>query len=89
MNATIEQDFDNLYETSMLFKGSDWESQDGRFTRNAVDYSHAVIYWFERFADLLLAKQILEAMNEEYTVLFDSVLDQWVLTSTYATEVWR
>jgi hypothetical protein len=44
----VEQDFERLTETSMLFQGSDWEAQDGRFTDGVVDYTHAVIYWFER-----------------------------------------
>ena len=85
----VEQDFERLTETSMLFQGSQWEAQDGRFIDGAVNYSHKVIYWFERYSDVILAKAYLKGMQEEYTVLYDSVLDQWVITSTYATESWR
>ena len=85
----IEQDFERLTETSMLFQGSDWESQDGRFTDGKTDYSHKVIYWFERYSDLVLAKALIKSMQEDFNVMYDSVLDQWVMTSTYATETWR
>jgi hypothetical protein len=85
----VEQDFERLTETSMLFQGSDWEAQDGRFTDGVVDYTHAVIYWFERYSDLVLAKALVKGMGEDYTVLFDTAVDQWVMTSTYATESWK
>jgi hypothetical protein len=85
----IEQDFERLTETSMLFHSSDWEAQHGRFTDGVVDYSHKCIYWFERHSDVVLAKALLKGMQEEYSVLFDSVMEQWVITSTYATESWR
>jgi len=85
----IEQDFERLTETSMLFQGSDWEAQDGRFIDGKTDYSHKVIYWFERYADLVLAKALIKSMQEDFNVMYDSVLDQWVMTSTYATEMWR
>jgi len=87
--SEVEQDFERLTETSMLFQGSDWEAQDGRFIEGLVDYSHKCIYWFERYADLVLAKALLKGMQEDFVVLYDSVLDQWVMTSTYATESWR
>jgi hypothetical protein len=86
--AEIEQDFDRLTETSMLFASSDWQAQDGRFEGKA-DYTHKCIYWFERYADLVLAKALIKSMQEEFAVMYDSVLDQWVMTSTYATETWR
>jgi len=85
----VEQDFERLTETSMLFKGSDWEAQEGRFTDGVVDYSHKCIYWFERYSDIVLAKALLKGMGEAYTVLFDTAVEQWVITSTYATESWR
>jgi len=85
----VGQDFDRLVETSMLFHGSDWEAQEGRFTDGVIDYSHKVVYWFERYADLVLAKSMIKLMGEEFVVLYDSVMEQWILTSTYATEVWR
>jgi hypothetical protein len=85
----VGQDFDRLVETSMLFHGSDWESQEGRFTDGVIDYTHRVVYWFERYADLVLAKSMIKRMGEDFVVLYDSVMEQWILTSTYATESWR
>lgn len=85
----VEQDFERLTETSMLFHGSDWEAQEGRFIDGDVDYTHKVIYWFERYSDLVLAKALVKGMGEDFTVLYDTAVDQWVMTSTYATESWR
>ena len=85
----VQQDFERLTQTSMLFHGSDWEAQEGRFTDGVIDYSHKVAYWFERYADVVLAKALLKGMDQDHVVLFDSVMEQWVITSTYATESWR
>ena len=85
----VEQDFDRLVQTSMLFQGSGWEEQEGRFTDGVIDYTHRVVYWFERYADLILAKSMIKRMGEDFVVLYDSVMEQWILTSTYATESWR
>ena len=85
----VEKDFERLTQTSMLFHGSDWEAQEDRFTDGVIDYSHKVAYWFERYSDVVLAKALLKGMGEAYTVLFDSVMEQWIITSTYATESWR
>jgi hypothetical protein len=87
--SEVEQDFERLTETSMLFQGSDWEAQEGRFTDGVINYSHKCVYWFERYSDVVLAKALLKGMQEEYTVLYDSVMEQWIITSTYATESWR
>ncbi len=85
----VEQDFERLTETSMLFHGSDWEAQEGRFTDGVIDYTHKVAYWFERYSDVVLAKALLKGMQEDFNVLYDSVMEQWIITSTYATESWR
>jgi hypothetical protein len=87
--SEVEQDFERLTEVSMLFHGSDWEAQEGRFTDGVINYSDKVAYWFERYSDVVLAKALLKGMNEDYTVLFDSVMEQWIITSTYATVTWR
>jgi hypothetical protein len=87
--SEVEQDFERLTEVSMLFHGSDWEAQEGRFTDGDINYSHKVAYWFERYSDVVLAKALLKGMDEDYTVLFDSVMEQWIITSTYATVTWR
>jgi hypothetical protein len=84
----LEQDFERLTETSMLWQAKDWLKQEGRFD-GSVAFHHRVIYFFERYVDLMAAKAILKELNEDYSVLYDNALDQWVITSTYATESWR
>ena len=73
----------------MLWAGSNWEAQETRFIDGKLDFSHTVVYWFERYSDVILAKSILKNMQEDYSVLYDLALDQWVITSTYATESWK
>lgn len=82
----VELDFERLHETSMLWAGNNWEEQRTRFTDGEPDFSHKVIYWFERYADLMAAKSLL---IEDYSIMYDLALDQWVLTTNYATESWR
>ncbi len=84
----LEQDFERLTETSMLWFGTDWLKQEGRF-EGSVAFHHKVIYWFERYSDVILAKSILKELEQDYTVLYDNAMEQWVITSTYATESWR
>jgi len=86
--SELEQDFERLTETSMLWQAKDWLKQEGRFD-GSVAFHHRVIYFFERYVDLMAAKAILKELNEDYSVLYDNALDQWVITSTYATESWR
>ena len=90
LNTTseLEQDFDRLSETSMLWQAKDWLKQEGRFD-GTVAFHHKVIYWFERYSDIILAKAILKQMEEDFCVLYDNAIDQWVITSSYATESWR
>jgi hypothetical protein len=87
--SEVEKDFERLTETSMLFHGSDWEAQEGRFIDGQIDYSHKVAYWFERYSDVVLAKALLKGMQQDFNVLYDSVMEQWIITSSYATESWR
>ena len=84
----LEQDFERLTETSMLWFGTDWLKQEDRFV-GSVAFHHKVIYWFERYSDVILAKAILKELEQDYTVLYDNAMEQWVITSTYATESWR
>lgn len=83
----MSEDFENLTETSMKFKGSDWESQEGRFD-GEVDYSFGYIYWFENYASLMLGRRILQDLGEEYKVLFDSGFQQWVIITDLQSPVW-
>jgi len=84
----LEQDFDRLVETSMLWHGTDWIKQEGRF-EGTVAFHHKVIYWFERYADIVLAKNMLKELEQDFCVIYDNAMNQWVITSTYCTESWR
>jgi hypothetical protein len=83
----MSEDFENLTETSMQFKGSGWEAQDGRF-EGKVDYSMRYIYWFDNYANLMAARTILQAFEQELAVLFDDNMGQWVIISNYETLTW-
>jgi hypothetical protein len=83
----MEEDFENLNETSMKFKGSNWEAQDGRF-EGKVDYSKQYIYWFDNYANLMAARLILLEFDYEYSTLFDDVLGQWTLITDYQSKCW-
>ena len=83
----MAQDFENLTETSMQFKGNGWEAQDGRF-EGKVDYSMRYIYWFDNYANLMAARNILQQFDEELAVLFDDILGQWTIITNYETMSW-
>ena len=83
----MEEDFENLNETSMKFKGSNWEAQDGRF-EGRVDYSMDYIYWFDNYANLMAARTILQDFGNCYEVIFDDALGQWCLITEYQSKCW-
>jgi hypothetical protein len=83
----MAEDFENLNETSMQFKGNNWEAQDGRFEGN-VNYNLDYIYWFDNYANLMAARTILQDFGNSYEVLFDDVLGQWTLITDYQSMCW-
>lgn len=85
-----EIDFEQLHETSMEWQATTWMEQvgEGRF-EGAYTFHHSHIYWFENYASLILARDILIDFEEDFTAMYDHALDQWVLTTTYKTESWR
>ena len=86
----METDFERLSITSMEWSEKTWAEQydDGRFEGMST-FDHKFIYWFEDYAYLMSARDILKEFGEDYAVLFDIASDQWALTTPYASIVWR
>jgi hypothetical protein len=83
-------DFERLHETSMEWNMDTWFEQANldRFTQGRIDFSHRYIYWFENYVSLMAARNILEVMGETYSEIFDTVTEQWCLTSGYQDLAW-
>ena len=82
-----EQDFERLYETSMLWHedfNADPLRFDGLFKEGyePIADKHA-IFWFENYASCLLAQMYLEQIGEDYAVACDEAMCQWTIVSTY------
>jgi len=87
---TMEQDFERLSHTSMVWDEDTWLEQvsDNRFDGD-INFKHELIFWFDSYASVLLAKNILSEMCENYSVLYDTATDDWALTTTLLTMTWR
>jgi hypothetical protein len=85
-----ELDFERLTETSMEWRATTWMSQvgEGRF-EGSYTFHHSHIYWFENYASLILARDILIDFKEDFTIMWDNAMNQWTMTSSYVTEGWR
>ena len=85
-------DFERLNETSMEWTLEIWGEQikQGRFISSVstFDFNHRYIYWFDNYASLMAARNILEMFGESYAEIFDENLGQWCMTSTYQDIVW-
>jgi len=83
-------DFERLNETSMEWNKETWFEQANldRFIDGRIDFSHQYIYWFENYVSLMAARNILEMFGEQYSEIFDTVTEQWCMTSTYQDIVW-
>jgi hypothetical protein len=82
-------DFERLNDDSMRWEYAVWRDQcsEGRFT-GRLDFTHEYIYWFDNYASLMAARNILEMFGEQYSEIFDENLGQWCMTSTYQDIVW-
>ena len=87
----LEEDFERLTTTSMEFTADIWAEQieDGRFNVNKSDWKFDHIYWFENYAAVVAAKGILREIGEDYKVLSDEFTAEWVIISTYTSNVWK
>jgi len=66
-----DQDFDYLPSTSMNWASIDWEVQDGRFDPLPDYRKFARAYWFESYANLLLARAYVTALGFESSTHLD------------------
>jgi hypothetical protein len=82
-------DFERLNETSMRWEKDTWGEQVdyGRFT-GQINWDHDYIYWFDNYACLMEARNILQMFGESYAEIFDDNLGQWCMTTTYQDLVW-
>jgi hypothetical protein len=82
-------DFERLNETSMRWEKEVWGQQvaDGRF-EGQINWADTYIYWFDNYACLMAARNILQMFGEQYSEIFDDHLGQWCMTSTYQDMVW-
>jgi hypothetical protein len=83
-------DFERLHETSMQWNIDAWFDQANldRFINGKIDFSHRYIYWFENYACLMAARGILDTLGEDYSEIFDTVVEQWCMTTTYQDLSW-
>ena len=75
-----DSDFDMLPAGSMAWAGVDWRAHQGRFlpfppNDDPISWHFAHAYWFERWADVLMARGFLEAANRDYQILADEGLE--------------
>jgi len=86
----MEIDFERLSATSMQWKEETWGEQceDDRFA-GVITFDHKYIYWFDDYTYLIEARNILKEFDMEYAVIFDTVLDEWCMTTAYESIEWR
>lgn len=85
-----ELDFERLTETSMEWRATTWMSQvnEGRFD-GVYSFHHTHVYWFENYASVILARDILIDFEEDFNVMYDTAMNQWTMTTTYKSQSWR
>lgn len=86
----LEEDFEKLAHTSMVWDSDTWLEQvaDGRF-EGRIDWNHNLIFWFDNYASVVAAKNILREFGEDYSVLLDDATGEWAMTTTLLTNTWR
>lgn len=93
LSLELEDDFESLNDTSMKWSKATWGKQvkEGRFEDydGPLTFKHTHIYWFESSAHVFLAKSILRSLGYEFSVLFDTAMNRYAITTTYATKGWR
>jgi hypothetical protein len=77
-------DFDNLWDNSMEW-GGEWEAQGDRFNPH-TSYGWKRAYWFDTYANLLLARTYLSDNNYEFQYTSDET-GGWVLLTDLDYEV--
>ena len=87
----LEHDFERLSTTSMEWNAKIWADQveEGRFAINHSDWSYTYIHWFDNYAAVIAAKNILREMDEDFKVVSDEVSGDWVILTSYTSNVWK
>jgi hypothetical protein len=86
-----DDDFVMLCENSQRWAGHGWSDRHpNRFVsihggEMAVHWNFAHAYWFDRWADVLIGRAFLEARHQEYQVLIDDGVSQFVVVTDFAT----
>lgn len=82
-----EQDFGQLYTTSMRWAGGGWEKHAGWLVPirdgEEINWKFKFMYEMERWADVLLARAFLGVMEHGYQVLSDEKAGHYLLITDY------
>ena len=84
-----QDDFDRLSNTTMNWSSVDWAAQDGRF-EPIPDYREFTrIYWFDNYANLLIARAFLSKMGFASDTHSDQSEDSepWILLTDFGGEL--
>lgn len=86
----MEIDFERLSATSMKWDKDTWGEQckDYRFS-GVINFDHKYVYWFDDYTYLIEARNILKEFDMHYAVIFDTVFDEWCITTPYESIEWR
>ena len=86
----LDQDFENLTNSAMEWSEKTWRAQvlDNRFD-GGVSFNHSHIYWFDCYAGVIAAKSLLRVMGHDLSIIFDTALEQWAITTNYVSIAWR
>ena len=91
--SDLDSDFMNLIAVSMQWTKEVWSQQlaEGRFRFSLEHFKYSHIYWFNTYAELFLAKQILFEMGEEFEKSPDlwSEDGSWALITNYQSIGWK
>ena len=75
--------FEQLWDNSMAWKGTDWAAQDGRF-EPMPNYSDTWAYFFEGYLNAVVALGFIKATGESATLHSDET-GGWLIVTNYAS----
>lgn len=90
MSYTITaKDFQYLWNTSMAWKGLDWEEQADRFEGDQeLNWEFKRIYWLgKEYTAVILTKMFFTSINQDYQILCDENTEEWVVITDYYRQV--
>lgn len=86
MNVT-ELDFERLFTAQMEFAANKgWKAeQEFRFDEG-INWDYKYIYWFDTYAEALIASQFLKITDFGFNISFDEGTENWVIVTDYAAD---